>query len=67
MTAQRFKANIYKIGINPVVDPPDKILRAIFTQAGKNKGPIPVRGRLNGAGPGELIAFELIKAHGEYI
>lgn len=40
---------IYKIGINPVVDPPDRVLEAIFEQAGKSKGPIPVRGKLNGS------------------
>ena len=45
----KFSATIYKIGINPVVDPPDKILDAIFKQAGRSKGPIPVRGKLNGA------------------
>ena len=45
----RFSKPIYKLGINPVVDPPDDILRAIFEAAAKSKGPIPVRGRLNGA------------------
>ena len=44
-----FTAKIYKIGINPVVDPPDEVLKAVFVQAGKSKGPIPVRGKLNGA------------------
>jgi hypothetical protein len=43
----RFAATIYKIGINPVVDPPDTSLKAIFAQAGKSRGPIPVRGKLN--------------------
>lgn len=46
---QRFSAEIYKIGINPVVDPPDDVLNAIFEQAAKDKGPIPIRGVLNGA------------------
>ncbi len=46
---QKFSAKIYKIGINPVVDPPDNVLAALFGQALKSKGPIPVRGRLNGA------------------
>lgn len=45
----KFSSRIYVIGINPVVDPPDRILRAIFKEAGKDKGPIPVCGRLNGA------------------
>ena len=45
----KFTATIYKIGINPVVDPPDKVLLAIFKRAERSKGPIPVRGKLNGA------------------
>jgi hypothetical protein len=45
-----FSAKIYIISkINPVVDVPDDVLSAIFAQAGRSKGPIPVRGRLNGA------------------
>jgi Bacteriocin-protection, YdeI or OmpD-Associated/Domain of unknown function (DUF1905) len=43
-----FSAIIYKIGINPVVDPPDDVLHILFEQAGRSKGPIPVRGTLNG-------------------
>jgi hypothetical protein len=46
---QRFSAEIYKIGINPVVDTPDEVLNAIFEQAGRSKGPVPVRGTINGA------------------
>lgn len=45
----RFTATIYKIGINPVVDPPDDVLKSIFTKAGRSTGPIPVRGTLDGA------------------
>lgn len=45
----KFSGKIYKIGINPVVDPPEKLLKAIFVEAGKSTGPIPVCGRLNGA------------------
>lgn len=45
----KFTSKIYKLGINPVVDPPDKILGGIFAEAGRSKGPIPVRGKLNGA------------------
>jgi hypothetical protein len=44
-----FSAKIHKIGINHVVDPPDEVLSFIFEQAGRSKGPIPVRGTLNGA------------------
>ena len=45
----RFSAAIYKIGINPVVDPPDHMLKAIFAAADKSKGPIAVCGKINGA------------------
>lgn len=43
-----FTANIDIIGVNPFVFVPDKILAAIFEQAGSNKGPIAVRGAING-------------------
>jgi hypothetical protein len=43
-----FKANIDIIGINPFVFVPDNILQAIFNQAGKNKGHIPISGTING-------------------
>lgn len=46
---QKFSAKIYKIGINPVVDPPDDVLEVLFEQTGRSKGPIPVSGRLDGA------------------
>jgi hypothetical protein len=45
---QKFSAEIYKIGINPVVDPPDGVLKTLFEAAGRSRGPIPVTGRLNG-------------------
>jgi Bacteriocin-protection, YdeI or OmpD-Associated/Domain of unknown function (DUF1905) len=45
----KFTSVIYKLGINPVVDPPEGVLRTIFEQAGRSKGPIPVRGKLNKA------------------
>jgi hypothetical protein len=44
----RFSSSIYKLGINPVVDPPDGVMQSIFAVAKKSKGPIPVRGKLNG-------------------
>ena len=47
-TMARFSATIYKIDINPVVDPPEMVLAEIFQKADKSKGPIPVRGKLNG-------------------
>ncbi|MES2591577.1 MAG: YdeI/OmpD-associated family protein [Bacteroidota bacterium] len=43
-----FKAIIEIIGVNPYVLPPEKVLNKIFKQADKNKGPIPVRGTLDG-------------------
>lgn len=45
----KFTSKIYKIGINPVVDSPGEVLAAMFEQAGKSKGAIPVRVRLNGS------------------
>lgn len=51
MEMNSFSAKIYIISrINPVVDVPGDVLQAIFDEAGRSKGPIPVRGRLNGAG-----------------
>jgi Bacteriocin-protection, YdeI or OmpD-Associated/Domain of unknown function (DUF1905) len=47
---ESFSARIFIISkINPVVDVPEDVLKAIFEQAGKTRGPMPVRGRLNGA------------------
>lgn len=43
-----FKAKIIKIGINPLVDVPQTVLKELFDKAGKSKGPIPVKGKLNG-------------------
>src|SRR4030095_3656200 len=43
-----FRAKIQIIGINPYVLPPAAVLKEIFKQAGKDKGPIPVKGKLNG-------------------
>jgi hypothetical protein len=42
-----FSAKILKIGINPYVLIPVTILKEIFKQAGKNKGPIPIFGTIN--------------------
>jgi hypothetical protein len=44
----KFKAEIEIIGINPYVPLPDKVLKSIFNQAGKNKGHIPICGTING-------------------
>lgn len=43
-----FKAAIDIIGINPFVYVPEKILKGIFKGAGVDKGPIPVKGTVNG-------------------
>lgn len=44
----QFKAILSIIGINPYISVPDNILTAIFQQAQKSKGPIPVCGTVNG-------------------
>lgn len=43
-----FSAKLDIIGVNPFVLVPQNLLEAIFIQAGKNKGAIPVKGRING-------------------
>lgn len=43
----RFKAVIEIIGINPFVFVPEKILAAVLQEAGKEKGPIPIKGVIN--------------------
>jgi hypothetical protein len=45
---ESFTAKIQIIGINPYVSLPEDVLNAVFEQPGKSKGPIPVRGTLNG-------------------
>ena len=46
---QRFTATIYKLGINPAVDPPEEVLAALFESAERDKSPLPVRGKIAGA------------------
>ena len=43
-----FEAEIELIGINPFVFVPDEILERIFQQAGKSKGPVRIKGQING-------------------
>lgn len=43
-----WKASIQIIGVNPYVSVPDRILQDIMKASGKNKGPIPICGTLNG-------------------
>lgn len=42
-----FSALIKIIGINPYVSVPETILKAIISDAGRDKGPIPVHGTIN--------------------
>jgi hypothetical protein len=48
ITVASFSAIIKIIGVNPYVLLPQKVLNEIFKQAGKDKGPIPIKGKLNG-------------------
>jgi|GEM_PF-139489 len=59
---QEFRATIDIIGVNPFVYLPDNILSAIFFQAGRNKSPIPVTGKLNG----QAYQQTLMKYQGEW-
>ena len=43
-----FSAKVIKLDINPCVNLSENILNKLFRQAGKSKGPIPVKGKLNG-------------------
>jgi hypothetical protein len=47
-TMNSFSTIIRKIGINPYVHLPGEVMQALFGQAGRDRGPIPVRGRING-------------------
>ena len=42
-----FNATIEIIGINPFVQVPEVILSKVFTDAGKTKGHIPIKGKVN--------------------
>ena len=44
----KFRAKIEIIGVNPYVYLPDRVLRQIFAQAGKDKGKIPVKMKIDG-------------------
>jgi hypothetical protein len=43
-----YSAKIFIIGVNPYVLVPNAILKAVFKKAGKDKGAIPIRGKLDG-------------------
>jgi len=57
-----FKAKIEIIGINPFVLLPEKVLNSIFDQAKKDKGPIQVRGKIDG----HDFIQTLVKYRGEW-
>lgn len=57
-----FKAELRIIDGNPFVFVPAEILRGIFTQAEKTKGPIPVRGTVNDTN----FQQTLVKFRGEW-
>ncbi len=59
---QSFKAKIDIIGINPFVLLPEKVLNAIFKQTQKNKGPIQVKGKIDG----HNFIQTLVKYKGEW-
>ena len=43
-----FEAAIAIIGINPYVYVPEEVLAALFAQHGKDRGPVPIKGTING-------------------
>jgi hypothetical protein len=59
---QNFKAKIDILGINPFVLLPEAVLNTIFKQAQKDKGPIPVKGKIDG----HDFIQTLIKYKGEW-
>ncbi len=48
MKSLKFSSEIKIIGVNPFVFLPEKILSALFISFGKDRGPIPVKGTING-------------------
>lgn len=58
----KFKDHIKIIGINPYVSVPDRILKKIFEQAGKDKGHIRIKGTVNG----DAYTQTLVKYSGEW-
>lgn len=57
-----FTAILEIIGINPFVFVPQEILDALFEKNGKDKGPIPIRGTVNG----KEYTQTLVKYQGEW-
>ncbi|MBN8581812.1 MAG: DUF1905 domain-containing protein [Anaerolineae bacterium] len=48
MNTIKFRAKIEIIGVNPFVFLPERVLSEVFKQAGKNKGKIPVKMKIDG-------------------
>lgn len=44
----KFNAKIHKIGINPVVDVPESVVRRLLRDADKKNAPVQVTGTING-------------------
>ena len=57
-----FSAKIQIIGVNPYVLVPASILKYLFQKAGKDKGAIPVKGKLNG----KSFIQNLVKYNGKW-
>ena len=57
-----FNANLEIIGVNPFVFIPEPILEELFRQAGKNKGPIPIKCTV----AGKLYLQTLVKFSGAW-
>lgn len=60
--AVSFNATIDIIGINPFVFIPEPILNSLFSEFGKDKGPVPVKGTING----KAYQQTLVKFAGEW-
>jgi hypothetical protein len=59
---KKFAAHIEIIGINPFVFVPEEVLAAVCKRAGKEKGPIRVRGKVNG----EVYRQTLVRYRGHW-
>ena len=57
-----FIARIEIIGINPYVSVPSEVLQQLFDQVGREKGPIPICGKLNGA----IYSQTLVRYNGDW-
>jgi hypothetical protein len=57
-----FNAEVLIIGVNPYVLLPEATLKKLFAQAGRSKGPIPLRGTLDG----HAFIQHLVKYSGDW-